>query len=130
MAHQAGWIELYSAIEEGQNYSQKLVELCKSSRDGTGETMLHWYAIEGAPDVLQRLIELGFDVNTQDDFGHTPLMDCSLIKRWDNALVLLKSGADLAIKNKYEEDYITYLKEYDIQLPSHIAGWIKSNHPY
>ena len=127
MAHQDGWIELYTAIEEGKKYSQKLVELCKSSKTGTGETMLHWYAIEGAPDVLEQLIRLGFDVNTQDDFGNTPLMDCSSIKRWDNALVLLKNSADLTIKNKYGQDYLTYLKEYDLQLPSHIADWIESN---
>ncbi|MEM6612398.1 MAG: hypothetical protein AAF652_09125 [Cyanobacteria bacterium P01_C01_bin.72] len=41
MAHQAGWIELYGAIEDGNKYSQDLVELCKSSRNSTGETMLH-----------------------------------------------------------------------------------------
>ena len=122
MAHQAGWIKLYSAIEEGKEYSQELVELCKSSRDGTGETMLHWYAIEGDPNVLQQLIALGFDINTQCDFGNTPVMDCSVIKRWDNALVLLEHGADLTIRNINGEDYLTYLEDRDIQLPSYIAA--------
>ena len=82
--------------------------------------MLHWYAIEGEPDVLQQLINLGFDANTQNSFGNTPLMECSLIKRWDNALVLLENRADLTIQNINEEDYITYLKEFDIQLWQYI----------
>ena len=81
MAHQDGWIELYSAIASGTEYSLELVKLCKSSRTGIGETMLHWYAIEGEPDVLQQLINLGFDANTQNSFGNTLLMECSLIKR-------------------------------------------------
>lgn len=130
MAHQDGWIELYTAIEQREEYSLKLVELCKSSKTRTGETMLHWYAIEGEPDVLQQLIALGFDVNTQDDFGNTPLADCSLIKRWDNALVLLKNGADLTLQNKNEEDYLAYLREFDIQLPNCIDNWIESNYKF
>lgn len=41
MAHQAGWIELYSTIASGTEYSLELVELYKLSKTGTGETMLH-----------------------------------------------------------------------------------------
>ena len=99
MAHQAGWIELYGAIASGTEYNLESIELCKSSKTKTGETMLHWYAIEGEPYVLQQLIALGFDVNTQSDFGNTPVMDCSVVKRWDNALILLEHGADLTIRN-------------------------------
>ena len=74
MAHQAGWIELYSTIASGTEYSLELVELYKLSKTGTGETMLHWYAIEGEPNVLEQLVALGFNVNTQSDFGNTPVM--------------------------------------------------------
>ena len=128
MAHQAGWIELYGLIESGKEYSQYLVDRCKSSRNGIGETMLHWYAIEGAPEVLQKLIDLGFDVNTQNDFGNTPIMECSSIARWDNAFVLLENGADLTIQNKDKEDYQAYLKEFDVELPPHIYDWIQANY--
>ena len=130
MAHQDGWIELYGLIEEGKEYSQDLVDLCKSSRNGIGETMLHWYAIEGEPDVLQKLIDLGFNVNTQNDFGNTPIMECSQIGRWNNALILLENGVDLTIQNENKEDYKTYLEEYDIQLPDYIVNWIESNYVF
>ena len=129
MPHQAGWIELYSAIEEGKEFSKELVELCKSSRTKiVGETMLHWYSIEGEPDVLQKLIDLGFEINTQNKFGHTPIMESSLIKRWDNVMVLLENGADLTIENNYGDDYFAYLKEFGIQLPQHLVDWIELNY--
>ena len=57
-------------------------------------------------------------------------MDCSVIKRWDNAFVLLENGADLTIRNINGEDYSTYLKDRDIQLPPQIANWIESNYMF
>lgn len=65
MAHQPGWIELYSILEKGGKPNQRLVEQCQLSKTGIGETMLHWYAVEGCPDVLQKLIDL--DRNTGAD---------------------------------------------------------------
>ncbi|CAK8713753.1 hypothetical protein KKHLCK_02805 [Candidatus Electrothrix laxa] len=103
MSHQDGWIDLYSLLENGSKPPSTLVTKCMSSRTGLGETMLHWYAIEGAPDILQKLINLGFDVNVQNEFGNTPIMECSQIERWDNAKVLMENGADLRIKNKEEQ---------------------------
>ena len=93
------------------------MDLCKASRTGIGETMLHWYAIEGEPHVLRKLIELGFEVNTRNRFGNTPIMECALIGRWDNAGVLLESGADLSITNDDGEDFLEYLKAHGVRPP-------------
>lgn len=122
MAHQPGWIELYTILEAGSQPEAALVSRCKNSRTSLGETMLHWYAIEGAPDVLQRLINLGFAVNVQRDFGHTPVMDCSLIGRWDNARVLLKNGADLSILDDEGLDYFQVMDEFGVEIPN----WVRS----
>ncbi len=121
MAHQEGWIELYTLLEKGSTLDSTLVEKCKTSRTGLGETMLHWYSIEGAPDILQKIVDLGFDVNVQNDFGNTPIMECSQIERWDNARVLIRNGADLKIENEDGLDYFEYLSEYDVDAPE----WIK-----
>lgn len=115
MAHQTGWIELYETLEAGRTPPAELVAQCKTSRTGIGETMLHWYAIEGAPDVLRRLIGLGFGVNVQNTFGNTPIMECATIRRWDNARVLLDHGADLSIRNRYGDDFFDHLDEYDVR---------------
>ena len=122
MSHQTGWIDLYSTIENGDEPDPQLVEQCKSSRTGLGETMLHWYAIEGAPDVLQKLIDLGFEVNVQNSFGNTPIMECAQINRWDNARVLFHNGADLTITNDDGLDFFSYLREYGVTIPE----WIRS----
>ena len=120
MAHQTGWIELYSILENGDEPDQHLVERCKSSRTGIDETMLHWYAIEGTPDVLQKLIDLGFEVNVQNSFGNTPIMECAQINRWDNARVLFRNGADLTITNDDGQDFFSYLREYGVTIPDWI----------
>jgi ankyrin repeat protein len=83
--------------------------------------MLHWYAIEGEPDVLQRLTDLGFSVNVQNKFGNTPIMECSLIERWDNARVLLDSGADLTTQNDEGQDYFAYLQEHGVAVPAWVS---------
>ena len=114
LAHQPGWIELYEALEREQCPPPDLVALCKLSRSGIGETMLHWYAIEGAPDVLQKLIDLGFSVNVKNNFGKTPLMECSQIERWDNAKVLLDNGADTSITNNDGLDYVAFLDDIGV----------------
>lgn len=114
MAHQAGWIELYGILTEGQDYSPELVDLCKSSRTSIGETMLHWYAIEGDPAVLEELIGLGFEVNVRNEFGNTPIMESAFIGRWDNASVLLDHGADLAIANEEGLDFFAFLDDMNV----------------
>jgi ankyrin repeat protein len=121
MAHQPGWIELYEILEADGKPSQELVDVCKTSRTGLGETMLHWYAIEGEPNVLEKLIDLGFSINVQNDFGRTPITECSLIGRWDNAQVLLDRGVDLSLTDEDGLNYFQVMDEYAVDLPEWIA---------
>jgi hypothetical protein len=93
MAHATGWIELYGLLEAGQQPPASLVAQCRVNRNGIGETMLHWYALEGSAEVLQQLVELGFDVDTADDSGDVPIISAALIGRWDNVRVLRRAGA-------------------------------------
>ncbi len=121
MGHQPGWIELYDTLKAGQRPAPELIKLCKDSRTGIGETILHWYAIEGEPNVLQRLIDLGFSVNVQNEFGRTPIMECSIIGRWDNARLLIDGGADLSISDGEGLDYFQVMDEYGIEPPEWIG---------
>lgn len=120
MSHQPGWIKLYSVLETGGQPSANLVQLCKESHTEIGETMLHWYTIEGEPNVLTTLINLGFSVNVQNEFGRTPIMECSLIGRWDNARVLIEHGADLSIVGVDGMNYFQVMDEFGIELPDWI----------
>lgn len=111
MAHAEGWTEVYGLLEEGKPIPRELFSTVISNRSGLGETMLHWYAIEGDPDVLEKIIGLGFEVNTTNEFGQTPLFESAIIGRWDNVEVLLKHGADVSIRNKNDETIFDYLEE-------------------
>lgn len=125
MAHQDGWIELYDELDNNRMPDPKLVAKCMMSRTGIGETMLHWYAIEGSASVLEKLITLGFDINTQNEFGQTPIMEASEVGKWDNVKVLLKHNAKLEVKDKYGNDYFAHLKERDIKVPDWVQNFIK-----
>lgn len=111
MAHADGWIEAYNLLEEGQPVPSQLLSRVLSNRSGLGETMLHWYSIEGDPEVLEKIVALGFEVNTTNEFGQTPLFEAAIIGRWDNVEVLLRHGADATIRNKYDEDIFDYLQD-------------------
>lgn len=94
MPHAPGWIDLYSLLESGAEPPPELVAQCRSNRTtGTEETMLHWYAIEGEPRVVQRLIELGFEVDVTCSSGATPIQHAATLRRWDMVRVLRDAGA-------------------------------------
>ena len=44
--------------------------------EGVGKTLMHMAALGVDPDLIRLLAERGLDVNAQDDFGDTPLLDC------------------------------------------------------
>jgi hypothetical protein len=91
--HAPGWIELYGMLEAGETPPPTLVMECRHNRNFVGETMLDWYALEGSPDVLQKLIDLGFAVDRTGHPDHVPILRAALIGRWDNVRVLRRAGA-------------------------------------
>ena len=111
MAHAEGWIEAYEALAEGSSPSAKLLETVRSNRNGIGETMLHWYAIEGEPAIVEKIIGLGFDVNTTNAFGRPPLFECVQLDRWNMVELLLAHGARTDIRDHIGEDVFIHLKD-------------------
>jgi ankyrin repeat protein len=111
MAHAEGWIEAYEALEKGRSISGDLLSTVLANRNGLGESMLHWYAIEGDTTVLEKIIALGFDVNATNKFGRTPLFECVEIERWEIVELLLATGARTDIRDQNDEDVFVYLEE-------------------
>lgn len=66
--------------------------------------MLHWYAIEGDLGVVGKIMALGFDLNTTNHFGSTPLCECAQLGRWEMAELLLANGARTDIRDCNGED--------------------------
>ena len=93
MAHAPGWIELYELLAADRQPPSALVAQCLSNHNGAGETMLHWYALEGTPEVLQKLIDLGFPVDATSHPEDVPIVSAALAGNWDNVRVLRRAGA-------------------------------------
>ena len=111
MAHAEGWVEAYGALEEGHPIPANLLPMVLVNRNGLGESMLHWYAIEGEPKIIEKVIELGFDVNTTNKFGRTALFECVILARWEIVKLLLSHGARTDIRDQNDEDVFAYLQE-------------------
>lgn len=93
MGHAPGWIELYERLEAGETPPPALVAQCRHNCNDVGETMLHWYAVEGSPEVLQKLVDLGFPVDATGHPDDVPIINAARIRRWDNVRVLRRAGA-------------------------------------
>ena len=63
--------------------------------DSAGYTLLHVAAGRVSNDMLQRLIDLGCDVNAKSKIDQRPLYGAIRREAWDNAKFLVEKGADI-----------------------------------
>ncbi|WP_310961813.1 ankyrin repeat domain-containing protein [Nocardioides terrisoli] len=70
-------------------------ELDARSKDGTGETPLHWAASSDDADVARILIDAGADVAAPDGSIGTPLDNAIGYGCWNVARLLVASGAEI-----------------------------------
>lgn len=71
-----------------------------NARYKNGETLLHYAANRGYPDITALLIKRGADINARDKDGRTPLHEAMSYHRYDVARYLVEKGADVNIRNK------------------------------
>lgn len=62
-------------------------------RTGLGETALHYLATENYADAVQRLIDLGADVNVKNNFGASALQEALQVGAKETVQVLRRAGA-------------------------------------
>jgi ankyrin repeat protein len=124
---QEGWVEAYELLDKGCEIPSTLFAIIKNNRNSLNESFLHWYALEGEVRVVDKIIDLGFDLDTQNKFGNTPLMECALIDKWDMAELLLARGADPMVKNNDNENALESLrKNYSITKSIKLSQMIDS----
>ena len=80
-------------------------------QDGTGETALHFSAVENEQNGVAWLLERGADINARDDFGSTPLTDAVRLGYADLCRFLLDNGAGMAFLDNINETALTYAAE-------------------
>jgi uncharacterized protein len=73
-----------------------------SSRDGLGETPLHYLCVENHLEAVQALVRYGAEVNTVNDCGGTPLSEAASLGNADLVSYLLSVGAKLWVQEQTE----------------------------
>ncbi|CAL5016210.1 unnamed protein product [Urochloa decumbens] len=75
----------------------------KTSRSSRSSRPVHLAARLGQPEILQKLVGKGCDVNVRAEAGDTAAILCSRHKREDCLRVLVTAGADVALLNSAGE---------------------------
>ena len=68
------------------------------AKNGIGETVLHYLAVENKIVQVNWLLSKGANINTTNDFGDTPLSEASSLGYFELCRVLLEKGAVLCLK--------------------------------
>ncbi|WP_243186863.1 ankyrin repeat domain-containing protein [Clostridium muellerianum] len=117
---------LHYAIDNCENNYFKTIELLinsnvdiNSHHSKFSETPLHRLCARATPhiDIITMLLEKGAEVNATNISGKTPVFYCSFSYSVELLNLLIRYGADINIKDKYEntllhDDYINCLDEH------------------
>jgi ankyrin repeat protein len=71
-----------------------------NTRYKDGQTLLHYAAIKGYPEIAALLLKKKADINLRDNDGRTPLHEAMRYRAFGVARFLVENGADVNIKNK------------------------------
>lgn len=62
-------------------------------RGPLGETLLHYFAVEYQPELVRALAASGAEVDVENEFGKTPLMEAGMLENLEMMTLLLELGA-------------------------------------
>jgi ankyrin repeat protein len=75
--------------------------------DNHGETPLHWASLDGNDLAVRVLVELGADIDRQDDRGRSALIDAAASAQSSCIELLLALGADVSLVDKMAKQRAT-----------------------
>lgn len=64
-----------------------------------GPSLLHFAAAGGKNDIIEKLLFLGFDIDSRDNEGQTPLMTAALCNQPESFRFLIEKGSDPLLKD-------------------------------
>ena len=110
------WYELRNAVLQ-RNFStaQSLVSEhpeIRALRNGIGETVLHYLAVENDIDGIKWLYNKGFGINVKNDFGTPVVFEVAQLNYKELVLWFISNGVDMAAVNNESQDIAAYLQEY------------------
>jgi ankyrin repeat protein len=84
-----------------------------SARDGIGETVLHFLAVENDMDGVVWLHQRGFDLNTKNDFGTPAIFEVAQLVLKELLLWFVDQGADIGAVDAEGQNIIAFLREFE-----------------
>lgn len=111
------WYLLRNKVFE-RKYSEASILLKEESelvdvRNGIGETVLHFLAVENDIEGVAWLKSRGFDLDCKNEFGVPVVFEVAQLGYRELLEWFQKHGANLFAKDNENQSIIEYLKEYD-----------------
>lgn len=101
------WFNSYKPKDETFAQKQQILTNAKVNFKATqhkGATLLHLAVDKGDVEIVKKAIELGVDINAQDEDGNTALHKAALIAKDDQVLKnLVAAGTKKDLKTEFEE---------------------------
>lgn len=110
------WHEFRAAVRQRRyDIANKLLKKDPGliiSRNGIGETVLHYLAVENDRDGVAWLHDKGADLNTKNKFGNPLLFEVAQLGYKELFSWFVEKGADLRAVDAGGQDLIAYLSQY------------------
>ncbi len=84
-----------------------------SARDGIGETVLHFQAVENDMDGVAWLHQRGFDLNTRNKFGTPVIFEVAQLGLKELLLWFVDQGVEIGALDAEGQHIIAFLREFE-----------------
>jgi len=111
------WCELRDAVwQKDFDAAQRLITLYPSlprAKNGIGESVLHFLAVENDEVGVSWLSARGFGLDTKNEFGTPVIFEVAQLRYGALLRWFIKSGVDMSATDREGRDIRAYLIEYD-----------------
>jgi len=94
-----------------KKYNNEDFDLLKDFIDSEKKWKI-WFLGNARTKEIKYLLKNKFDINMQNNSGHTALIFASWYDHLENAKLLLKHGADIKIRDKFDQTALFYAVQY------------------
>lgn len=106
--------EFLAAVYQDMALAEQMVQTDRSwlrYRSSVGETVFHYLVVEGDMERAGKLLAWGAEINTQDDFGNSPLINAVILGDLELVKWLVSHGASLELKTENGDTAISLATE-------------------
>jgi len=113
---EATWYALRNFVF-GRDFAaaEKLLAECPrliDARDGLGETVLHFLAVENDMEGVSWLFARGFSLNEKNKFGTPTIFEVAQLEYRELFTWFVHNGVDLSVRDRDGNDIVANLLEY------------------